>query len=53
VTEEDPIIIRMNIAHYLAMLKLDSDAENRSVIKRLLAEARADLARSQDSGKRP
>jgi hypothetical protein len=41
---EDPIIIRMNIAHYEAMLKLDIGDEKRSIAERLLAEAKRDLA---------
>jgi hypothetical protein len=41
---EDPIIIRMNIAHYGAMLKLDIGDEKRSIAERLLAEAKRDLA---------
>ena len=41
---EDPFIIRMNIAHYGALLKLDLGDEKRSVVKRLLAEAKRDLA---------
>jgi hypothetical protein len=36
---EEPIIIEMNIAHYGAMLKLNLDDENRSIVKHLLAEA--------------
>jgi hypothetical protein len=43
---EDPIIVKMNIAHYLAMLKLDMADDNRLVIERLLAEAREDLERA-------
>ena len=43
--EEDPIIIRMNIAPYLAMLKLDMDVEKRALAEQLLANARADLLR--------
>lgn len=41
--DEDPFIIKMNIAHYQAMLKLDLDTKKRSIIERLLAEANADL----------
>jgi hypothetical protein len=41
---EDPIIIRMNIAHYGALLKLDLDDDKRSIVERLLAEAKRDLA---------
>ena len=40
---EEPIIIRMNIAHYGAMLKLDLDHQQRSTVKRLLTEAEEDL----------
>ncbi|HEY0525359.1 MAG TPA: hypothetical protein VGD08_18345 [Stellaceae bacterium] len=41
---EDPSIIRMNIAHYGALLKRDLGDEKRSVVERLLAEAKRDLA---------
>jgi hypothetical protein len=41
--EEDPIIIRMNIAHFEAMLRHVMDNEKRSVINMLLAEAQQDL----------
>ena len=41
---EDPTIIQMNIAHYEALLKLDMDDGRRSVVERLLAEAKDDLA---------
>jgi hypothetical protein len=37
---DDPIIIQMNIAHYLAMLKLDMGDEIRAALERLLAQAR-------------
>ena len=47
-TEEDPIIIRMNIAHFEAMLRHDMDHERRSVISRLLAEAQEDLVLATD-----
>ena len=40
---EDPFIIRMNIAHYQAMLRLDLDEPRRAAIERLLAEAEANL----------
>jgi hypothetical protein len=40
---EEPIIVRMNIAHYGEMLKLDLGDENRSVLERLLAEAKEHL----------
>ena len=41
---EDPTIIRMNIAHYEAVLKLDMDDGRRSVVERLLAKAKRELA---------
>jgi len=41
---EAPIIIRMNIAHYLAMLRLAMSDERRSAIEQLLAEAQNNLA---------
>jgi hypothetical protein len=34
----------MNIAHYQALLKLNMDAGKRSVVERLLSEARDELA---------
>jgi hypothetical protein len=40
---EEPIIIRMNIAHYEEMLKLDVGDEKRSALNQLVAEARAHL----------
>jgi hypothetical protein len=40
---EEPIIIQMNISHYGAMLKLNLDDENRSILERLLAEAEQNL----------
>ena len=40
---EEPIIIRMNIAHYREMLKLDLDAEKRATVEGLLTRARFDL----------
>jgi len=46
---EEPIIIKMNIAHYEAMLKLPLDEEKRSIVKRLLAEAEEHLALAIDS----
>jgi len=36
---EAPVIIRMNIAHYQTVLKLDMSDEKRSAIQRLLARA--------------
>ena len=44
VMTENPLIIQMNIAHYQAMLKLDMDGAKRSVIEKLLAKAKEDLA---------
>ncbi len=41
--QEEPIIIRMNIAHYGALLKLELSAEKRAVVERLLAEAQVNL----------
>lgn len=49
--EEDPVIIRMNIAHYLAMLKLDINVEKRALAEQLLAEARGNLFRATGSSK--
>ena len=40
---KEPIIIAMNIAHYGAMLKLNLDDENRSIVNCLLAEAKQNL----------
>jgi hypothetical protein len=40
---EEPVIIRMTIAHYGAMLKLDLDDKWRSTAERLLAEAEEHL----------
>jgi len=45
--EEDPFIIRMNIAHYETMLKLDIDARKRSAVQRLLRAAEADLLEAE------
>ena len=42
--EHDPFIIKMNIAHYRAMLGLTLENAKRSVIERLLVEALRDLA---------
>jgi hypothetical protein len=44
---EDPVILRMNIAHYQAMLRLVLDDRRREAIERLLAEAFAELALTQ------
>ncbi len=44
----DPFIIRTNIAHYRAMLKLDMDERKRAIIERLLAKTEKDLAWATD-----
>jgi hypothetical protein len=43
-TNNEQFIIKLNIAHYQAMLKLDIDDEKRSTLERLLAEAEEVLA---------
>lgn len=43
-TNDEQFIIKLNIAHYQAMLKLDIDDEKRSTVARLLAEAEEILA---------
>ena len=43
---ELPSIIKMNIAHYEALLKTEHTPEQRAKIERLLAEAKAALAES-------
>ena len=48
---EEPVIIQMNVARYGAMLKLDLDDEKRSVVKRLLSEAKVNLMLAMDLGK--
>jgi hypothetical protein len=60
---EEPVIIEMNIAHYGALLAFDLDDEKRSVVSRLLAEAKESLVLAIDlkksrtgadhSGRRP
>lgn len=44
-TNDERFIIKLNIAQYQAMLKLDIDDEKRSTVARLLAEAEQALAR--------
>ena len=44
-------VIEMNIAHFQAMLKLDMDGAKRSVIERLLDEARLELVRTNKKAK--
>ena len=41
---EEPTIIEVNIAHYEALLNLDLDERQRLVVRRLLAEAKGNLA---------
>lgn len=48
---EEPIIIEMNISHYGAMLKLDLDNKDRSIVEQLLAQAEANLVLAIDSRK--
>ena len=43
-TDDERYIIKLNIAHYQAMLKLGIDDEKRATIEQLLAEARDVLA---------
>jgi hypothetical protein len=45
---EEPIIIEMNIARYGALLAFGLDDEKRSVVTRLLAEAKASLVLAID-----
>jgi hypothetical protein len=40
---EDPAIIRLNIEHYRAMLRLDMSDERRQRVERQLAEAEVKL----------
>jgi hypothetical protein len=41
---EDPTIIKMNVAHYRELLKLDLDDQKRSTVNQLLEEALQELA---------
>jgi hypothetical protein len=43
-TNDERYIIKRNIAHYDALLKLDIDDEKRSMVEQLLAEAKEVLA---------
>jgi len=45
---EDPIIIQMNIDRYRSMLTLHLNAEERSRVERLLAEATGQLTLAPD-----
>ena len=49
--EYDPRIIKMNIAHFEAMLMLKLESTKRSVIERLLLEAQRDLALTVTAGR--
>jgi len=40
---EDPVIIEMNIAHYEALLQAELDDGQRSLVQKLLAEAKKSL----------
>jgi hypothetical protein len=51
--EEDPILIGMNISHYLALLTLDMDDQHRLIIEKLLGEARMDLVQATNTERRP
>jgi hypothetical protein len=42
---DERFIIKLNVTHYQAILKLDIDDEKRSTVERLLAEAEQALAR--------
>lgn len=48
---EDPFIIRMNIAHYRTMLKLDMDEKKRATIARLLTQAEDELTQAKNFSK--
>jgi hypothetical protein len=43
-TNDERYIIKANIAHYDALLKLDIDDKKRSMVEQLLAEAKEVLA---------
>lgn len=45
--EEDPAIIRLNIAHYQALLKLDIDDDKRNSIQQLLRNLEDRLRNSE------
>jgi hypothetical protein len=45
---EDPIIIKMNISRYQAMVKRVMDGEGRSIVQRLLADAEANMLLATD-----
>jgi hypothetical protein len=45
---EDPAIIKMNVAHYRELLKLNLDNERRSTVNQLLADALEKLVPKAD-----
>ena len=47
---DDPEIIRLNIRHYEALLKLHCTADTRQQVIKLLAEARAQLSEAEAAG---
>ena len=47
---DDPEIIRLNIRHYEALLKLHCTADTRQQVMKLLAEARAQLSGAEGTG---
>lgn len=47
---ESPMIIRLNIAHYQAILRLDMSDEKRSLVEQLLAEAQNHLVLAMRAG---
>ena len=47
---DDPEIIRLNIRHYEALLKLHCTADTRQQVMKLLAEARAQLSDAEGTG---
>jgi hypothetical protein len=52
-TNDELYIIKLNIAHFQTMLKLDIDDEKRSAVERLLAEAEEVLAADSKENRRP
>jgi hypothetical protein len=42
-TNDERFIIKLNIAHYQAMLKLDIDAEKRSIVARFARRSRGGI----------
>jgi hypothetical protein len=51
VMEDDPEILKMNVAHYREMLKRNLDNETRSTVQQLLAQALERLAMQTDAKK--